>query len=722
MLTSSYNVWLVLISVLVAMLASYTALDMAGRITATDGRFARWWLAGGSVAMGSGIWSMHFIGMLACHLPIAMGYDPWLTCVSWLTAILSSAFALNLVCQNQIHKRQLAMGALLMGAGVSAMHYIGMAAMRMSPAIRYDRALVLLSVVIAVVASGAALWLAFRLRLHSSHVRVLRAGSAIIMGLAITGMHYTGMAAAQMPPNSVCHASHSGIDPTWLAALVILSTFGGLSIVLVTSVIDMRLESRTAALAASLANANQELTYLALHDNLTKLPNRVLLEDRLNQAIQGARRTHCSVSVMFLDLDGFKAVNDACGHHIGDALLVEVAERIRSSIRTSDTLARIGGDEFVLLADFGEATAAANLADKLVRLVSQPYRIADQEIRVSVSIGIAIYENATQEAHELLRNADAAMYHAKSLGRSGYCFFEASMNAHAHEQLQLLQELRSAVERHEMVLHYQPKFDAITSSLAGVEALLRWQHPVHGLLSPDQFIPLAEKSGVIVSLGEWVLNEACRQMGEWRAQGNSARNVAVNLSPLQFSHRGLIQLVRQVLDRYSLEPRCLTLEVTESTAMQDPDASMVILHKLSDMGVKISIDDFGTGYSSLLYLKRLPATELKIDRGFVRDLAPDTEDAAIVSAIVALGRTLNLNVVAEGIETRAQQEFLTEIGCASLQGFLLGRPMPAARLMESLRLAEEQARAEKGVRNAPVAPTGWRGKEFPALHALPQLP
>jgi diguanylate cyclase (GGDEF)-like protein len=720
MLTSSYNVWLVLISVLVAMLASYTALDMAGRITATDGRFARWWLAGGSVAMGSGIWSMHFIGMLACHLPIATGYDPWLTCVSWLTAILSSAFALNLVCQKQLHKRQLAVGALLMGGGVSAMHYIGMAAMRMSPSIRYDRALVLLSVIIAVVASGAALWLAFRLRLHSSHVRVLRAGSAIIMGLAITGMHYTGMAAAQMPANSVCHASHSGIDPTWLAALVILSTFGGLSIVLVTSVIDMRLESRTAALAASLANANQELTYLALHDNLTKLPNRVLLEDRLNQAIQGARRTHCAVSVMFLDLDGFKAVNDACGHHIGDALLVEVAERIRSSIRTSDTLARIGGDEFVLLADFGEATAAANLADKLVRLVSQPYRIADQEIRVSVSIGIAIYENA-QEAHELLRNADAAMYHAKSVGRSGYCFFEASMNAHAHEQLQLLQELRAAVERHEMVLHYQPKFDALTSSLVGVEALLRWQHPVHGLLSPDQFIPLAEKSGLIVSLGEWVLNEAGRQMGEWRAQGHAAENVAVNLSPLQFSHRGLIQLVREVLERYSLEPRCLTLEVTESTAMQDPDASMVILRKLNDMGVKISIDDFGTGYSSLLYLKRLPATELKIDRGFVRDLAPDTEDAAIVSAIVALGRTLNLNVVAEGIETRAQQEFLTGIGCASLQGFLLGRPMPAARLMESLRLADEQGRAEKGVRNGPVASTGWRGRELPALQALPQL-
>lgn len=719
MLTSTYNIWLVLISMLVAMLASYTALDMAGRITATHGRTARLWLAGGSLAMGSGIWSTHFIGMLAYHLPISMGYDPWITGASWLIGILSSAFALYLVCQKHLRKRRLAMGALLMGAGVCAMHYTGMAAMRMSPAIHYNRGLVALSVVIAVVTSGAALWLTFRLRQHSSRVKLLRAGSAVIMGFAITGMHYTGMAAAQMPAKSICLASHSGIDSLWLASLVILSTLGGLSVVLITSVIDTRLESRTATLAASLASANQELTYLALHDNLTKLPNRLLLEDRLNQAIQGARRTHIPFSVLFLDLDGFKTVNDAFGHHVGDLLLAEVAGRIRGVIRASDTLARIGGDEFVLLADFGEPTSAANLADKLVRMVSRQYRIAEHEIRISVSIGIAIYDNFAQERQELLRNADAAMYHAKSLGRRGYCFFEASMNAHAHEYLELLQELRSAVERQELVLHYQPKFDAITASLVGVEALVRWQHPVRGLLAPDQFIPIAEKSGLIVSLGEWVLNEACRQMAEWRALGHSGWSVAVNLSPLQFAHTGLIQLVRDVLTRYSIEPRYLTLEVTESTAMQDPTASLVILQKLNDMDVKISIDDFGTGYSSLLYLKRLPATELKIDRGFVRDLAPGTEDAAIVSAIVALGQTLNLSIVAEGIETRAQQEFLTGIGCNSLQGFLLGRPMPASALLESIRAADE-ACLVKAARNSPGRQIRWQEKELTALHALPQ--
>ncbi len=716
MLPSSYNTWLVLISFVVAMLASYTALDMAGRITATRGKSAQWWLAGGSAAMGSGIWSMHFIGMLAYHLPIAMGYDPWITALSLLLGILSSALALKLVSQQELRNWQLLLGAVMMGAGVCAMHYTGMAAMRMSPDIHYRVPLVVASIAIAVVASGAALWLAFRLRQHSSRIKLLRAGSAIVMGCAIAGMHYTAMAAAQIPAHSVCRASHSGIDPLWLASLMIVSTLGGLAVVLITSVIDMRLESRTAALAASLANANQELTYLALHDNLTKLPNRLLLEDRLNQAIQSSRRSQAPFSVMFLDMDGFKEVNDAFGHSVGDALLAEVAERIRSAIRASDTLARIGGDEFVLLADHGEPTSAANLADKLIRLVGQPYRIAQHEVRITASIGIALYEDFAQETHDVLRNADAAMYHAKALGRSGYCFFEPSMNAHAHEQLQLLQELRFALERQEMVLHYQPKFHAITSQLAGVEALVRWQHPVRGLLAPDQFIPLAEKSGLIVQLGEWVLNEACRQMGAWRAEGHSGWNVAVNLSPLQFSHTGLIQLVRETLERYSLEPGCLTLEVTESTAMQDPYVSQAILKKINDMGVKISIDDFGTGYSSLLYLKRLPATELKIDRGFVRDLAPHTEDAAIVSAIVALGRTLNLSIVAEGIETRAQQDFLTEIGCGFLQGFLLGRPMPARELVQALRATEA-----KHAIAAPGQQVRWMPGELAGLQALPQM-
>ncbi|SAL42543.1 response regulator receiver modulated diguanylate cyclase/phosphodiesterase [Caballeronia udeis] len=684
MLAGEYNSLLVLFSLLVAILASYTGLDMAGRIATAHGRAGYWWLAGGACAMGTGIWSMHFVGMLAFSLPIPLGYDPSFTALSLLIAIASSAFALWLVGQNELPVSRLVCGAVLMGAGVAAMHYTGMAAMRMTPGIQYVPALFALSIVIAILASAVALWIAFRLRRNSPLVRPIRAGAAVVMGVAIVAMHYTGMAAAEFPIGSVCGAVQNGVSTGWMALVIIVVTLAILAIALVISVFDLRLETRTATLAMSLAEANQELTYLALHDSLTKLPNRVLLEDRLDRAAQDADREQGRFAVMFMDLDGFKAINDAYGHHVGDSLLVDVAERIRANVRTRDTIARVGGDEFVLLADVGEPADAATLAGKVLAAIREPFQMDGRELRVSTSIGIAMYPGDGLSPNDLLINADAAMYHAKALGRDSYCFFEASMNANVHEQLQLVQDLRAAVERHELVLQYQPKFAAPVGPVIGVEALVRWAHPTRGMIAPDEFIPLAEKTGLIVPIGEWVLDEACRQMSVWRNAGREDWTMAVNLSALQFRHISLIQTVRDTLERHALEPRCLLLEVTESTAMHDVDASLRILEELHDLGVRISIDDFGTGYSSLLYLKRLPASELKIDRGFIRELARDTEDAAIVSAIVALGQTLNLIIVAEGVETLAQQEFLTRLGCDSLQGFLLGRPMSADHLMETI--------------------------------------
>jgi diguanylate cyclase len=681
----TYNLWLVLISIFVAILASYTALDLVGRIAAANTRFAQSaWLLGGSFSMGFGIWSMHFVGMLAFSLPMPMGYDTRITIVSLLIGIASSGFALWLVSRESFSWLHLCGGALLMGSGVAAMHYTGMAAMRMNPGIQYIPSLFALSIVIAVAASGAALWIAFRLRKHVSHVRLLRGGAAVVMGFAIAGMHYTGMAAARFPVGSVCSAAHAGTNTGWLALVVIIISLAGLSAALTISVLDSRLESRTAVLATSLASANQELTYLALHDNLTKLPNRVLLQDRLHQAIQNARRDHGRFSLLFMDLDGFKAVNDAYGHHIGDALLSEVAVRIAVNTRASDTLARIGGDEFVLLANTGDPADVANMAEKLLEVIRRPYEIEGHELLVSASIGISIYMDDERQQHELLMNADAAMYHAKSAGRDRYCFFESSMSANAQEQLQMLHDLRRALDRREFVLFYQPKFDAMTMELNGVEALLRWQHPERGLVPPDQFIPMAEKTGMIVPMGEWVLDEACRQMAEWRDTLGAKWAIAVNLSAVQFSHAGLVEMVADTLKRHALDPNHLVLEVTESTAMHDVDSSMVILQRLTETGVRISIDDFGTGYSSLMYLKRLPASELKIDRGFVRDLTQDSEDAAIISAIVALGRTLNLKIVAEGVETSGQQEFLTSLGCTSLQGYLLSRPVRAEKIGEGM--------------------------------------
>ncbi|WP_449432832.1 putative bifunctional diguanylate cyclase/phosphodiesterase [Pseudomonas putida] len=691
MLTSSYSSSLVLISLCVAILASYTALDLTGRIATAKGRAVHLWTGCGALAMGIGVWSMHFIGMLAFSLPIDLGYDVGLTAFSLLIAVLSSGFALWLVSQPSLPALQLGFGAVIMGAGISCMHYTGMAAMRMLPGIDYDPTLFGASLAIAVGASAAALWIAFRLRKHTPYVRQIRGVAAVVMGVAIVGMHYTGMAAANFPEGSYCGALAGGLQGEGLVYLVLITTLAVLAVALLTSVLDARLESRTADLAQSLTLANQELTQLALHDTLTDLPNRTLLADRIEQAMAKVAEQGGCFALMFIDLDGFKPVNDAFGHHVGDLLLKAVAARLRAHLHSQDTLARIGGDEFVLLVELQEPNDAMDVAGKQVNLVSRPYRVAEHDLQLTASLGIVLYPGNGVDQHELLRNADAAMYHAKSTGKNGYSFFDVSMNSNARQQLQLLQDLRMALEQRQFRLHYQPKFDAQACRPIGAEALLRWEHPQHGLLLPDRFIGLAEKTGLIIPIGEWVLDEACRQMREWVEQGYRDWRMAVNLSAIQFCHAGLVDSVAQALRDNGLPANCLTLEITETTAMHDADASLMVLQRLADMGVDLSIDDFGTGYSSLMYLKRLPANELKIDRGFVRDLEQDSDDAAIVSAIVALGQALGLRIVAEGVETDRQQDFLTRLGCDSLQGYLLGQPVPAEQFMGNLQRLRKAA-------------------------------
>jgi diguanylate cyclase (GGDEF)-like protein len=555
----------------------------------------------------------------------------------------------------------------------------------MQPGIDYDPTLFGLSLLIAVGASAAALSIAFHLRRQTPYVRLARGAAAVIMGLAIVGMHYTGMAAANFPVGSFCGAAVDGLSGNGLDNLVLVSSLAVLVIALLTSIFDARLDARTSALADSLTLANEELTQLALHDTLTGLPNRILLADRIAQAMNKVQEQGGCFSLMFIDLDGFKPVNDAFGHHLGDRLLREVALRLREQLRSQDTLARIGGDEFVLLVRLLEPDDAPQVAARQVGLLSKAFRVDDHDLLISASVGIALYPGNGQTAEELLMNADAAMYHAKGAGKNGYSFFDASMNTNARKQLQLLQDLRQALELQQFRLFYQPKFDASNNQPVGAEALLRWEHPQQGLLLPENFIDLAEKTGLIIPIGEWVLNEACRQMRVWFDEGYSHWRIAVNLSALQFCYSGLVDSVVAALERHRLPANSLTLEITETTAMSDADASMVVLQRLSQMGVDLSIDDFGTGYSSLMYLKRLPANELKIDRGFVRDLEHDSDDAAIVSAIVALGQALGLRIVAEGVETDTQQSFLTTLGCDALQGFLLGQPLPAEQFMHDIQ-------------------------------------
>ncbi|NYI00797.1 putative bifunctional diguanylate cyclase/phosphodiesterase [Cupriavidus plantarum] len=676
MMSPSYDALLVLFSLLVAVLASYTALDLTGRIATAHGVQAHVWLAGGATAMGFGIWSMHFVGMLAFRLPIPLAYDIGITMLSLAIAIGASAFALWLVCRENLPWQRLSGGALVLGGAVASMHYTGMAAMRIEPGIIYNPALFALSVMIAVAASGAALWIAFQLRRNMPRVHQLRLGAAVIMGGAIASMHYTGMAAAEFPLGSVCGAVGRGLPGESLALPILVITICVLAVALITSVLDMRLEMRTAIMAEALGAANQELEFLALHDKLTRLPNRALLDDRFNQAIQANVRQQGSFAVLFVDLDGFKGINDSYGHHVGDALLVEIAGRLRAIMQSEDTISRVGGDEFVLLARVDEPADAGVIAESLLAALREPVYVAGLTLHVSASIGIAVHPADGADQDALLTNADAAMYHAKASGRNAYFYFERSMNHQARAQQTLLQDLRGALKQGQLRLHYQPKYAAGNGALIGAEALLRWDHPVQGLLMPDQFIALAEKTGAIVPIGNWVLDEACRQLAVWHSAGQTSLSMAVNLSALQFCHAGMVEAVAEALANHRVPPSSLTLEITESTAMRDVETSLAILTRLDDMGVRIAIDDFGTGYSSLLHLKRIPASELKIDRGFVRELEEDSEDAAIVSAIVALGRTLNLQVVAEGVETDEQREFLAGLGCDALQGYLFGKPMP----------------------------------------------
>lgn len=681
MLSGTYNPWLVLASLITAIFASYTALDMAGRVAKSPERVARRWLLGGSAAMGIGIWAMHFLGMLALRLPMPMNYDPPITLLSLLAAIAASAAALWTVCRSDLSTPRLCAGAVLMSAGICTMHYTGMQAMRMDPETRYIPSLVLLSFAFAIAASGPALWIAFRLRQQSSHRRQIRAGAAVLMGFGIAGMHYTGMAAARFPVPTFSFLADNEPPTTWLAPLIVLLTLAVLTSALILSMLDFR----ASVLASSLATAHEQLQFLTLHDDLTKLPNQTLLNNRLEQEIENARRTHRALSVLVADLDGFKSLNDAFGHHTGDLLLVELAQRLRATMRTGDTLARPGGDRFVVLAETSEMSDAVNLAEKLIAAIQQPYQIAGHTCQVTASVGIAMYSGENTGHEALCENALAAMYQAKALGRNNYCFFEPWMHDSAQKQLQVLNELCLAMARQEFVLHYQPKFDAKTGAMLGAEALIRWRHATWGLIPPADFIPLAEKIGLILPIGEWTIEEACRQLSQWKTAGYVTWSVAVNLSAVQFNHPGLIASVQRSLDRYGLDPGSLVLEITESTAMCNPDNSLSILQKLQQIGVRISIDDFGTGYSSLLYLKRLHPNELKIDRGFVHELAPGSEDEAIISAIIALGRTLNLEIVAEGVETVEQQNFLTSLGCTALQGFLLGRPVPPEQLLESIQ-------------------------------------
>ncbi len=421
-----------------------------------------------------------------------------------------------------------------------------------------------------------------------------------------------------------------------------------------------------------------KLVHQATHDALTGLPNRLLLQDRLNHAIEIARREQSKVAVMFIDLDRFKVVNDSLGHEVGDRLLVVVADRLRLCLRRSDTIARLGGDEFVVvLTNFQTTGEIAEVAEKIIARIDEPATLDDYNMHVGASIGIAFFPDDGEDVTSLMRDADGAMYRAKSAGGNVFRFFDTAMNGAAIERLNLEASLRRALDAGEFELYYQPKLSLETREVLGVEALIRWNSPERGLVSPVIFIPLAEETGLIMQIGDWVLNEACRQLAAWRDGGKESLSVAVNISARQFLDPDLAEKIGRRLVQFDLPPALLEIELTESTVMADPEVAIRQLVRLREIGIQVSVDDFGTGYSSLSYLKRLPLSTIKVDRSFVHRVDRQSDNAAIVAAILGLGDALGMSIVAEGVETEGEERHLQSAGCVAVQGFKYTKPLPA---------------------------------------------
>jgi len=423
--------------------------------------------------------------------------------------------------------------------------------------------------------------------------------------------------------------------------------------------------------------------HLAYHDMLTNLPNRLLFYDRMRQALAHARRYSGLVAVLFLDLDGFKAINDRHGHAVGDRLLQAVATRLKGNMRQSDTIARLGGDEFtILLTGIKSMKDVSRTAQKVLSVVSRPFAIDGHQLGVTCSIGVSVFPHDGSDTESLIKRADFAMYRAKNQGKANYQHFDITVVSQAPKQASFENDLRKAIVNHELRIHFQPQVSLATGQITGVEALVRWQHPEFGLLPPSEFIPLAEETGLIVPLGEWVLRSACIQNKVWQVAGYEPLPVAINLSARQFREIGLPETVARVLHETGLSPNFLMLEITETNAMQDVEYTISTLEVLKDMGLGIALDDFGTGHSSLSYLKRFPIDLLKIDKSFVQDVPDDPDDACIITAIVGLSQNLGMNVIAEGVETEKQLAFLRAIRCEQMQGFFFSRPLPTRRTLE----------------------------------------
>lgn len=685
LLACSHDWRLVMLSYLIATAGSLSTLTILTHLDRVSRRAMRVaWGAVGGLCLAGGIWSMHFIGMLAFQAPVAIHYDLPITLLSLLVALAAALLALYFMSRPPGRLGRQLLVATIIGLGIAAMHYSGMAAIRSQAQAYYHGGLVALSIVIAIGASFVALLLAEYVRQRPQPGRQwLKHSAALVLGAAITSMHFTGMAAMTLvvPPGT--HLQLRSADNS-LELVLFVASITLLIIVasLVAAWVGRKLEDkerdlqRVNALLVQLDQAKASLEQAAHFDPLTDLLNRRGFNRVFSAALDEHQVTGRSLAVMFLDIDHFKRINDTLGHDAGDELLRVVALRIRGALRGRDLVARFGGDEFCVVASLDSPSNPQILAQRLLEQMKEPISLAGRMVTMTTSIGISLYPQDGTSSEELLKHADLALYQSKGSGRNVSHFFNPYLKQKASLELQLEEDLRRALKEDDALqLYYQPIINLHSGGLSKLEALVRWQHPQHGLLTPDRFIAIAEANGFIDQLDDWVLRRACSDMRDLHTLGYELK-VAVNCSPLNLANDELPGRVARILEQTRCPASRLYLEVTESALLSNINRAIDLLESIRRLGVGLAIDDFGTGYSSLAYLRRLPLDVLKVDRSFIQDIATSSQDREIVHAIIAMAHAMHLQVVAEGVETVEQLGFLRQHGCDLVQGYLFSQPLP----------------------------------------------
>ena len=661
-IVDSHNPWLVLLAVLIGCAGSWVAIRLFLRAARTAGVQRLGWNVLTVVAAGSAIWCMHFVAMIGFDPGVPIAFDPTVTVLSLLAAIVGAVPGFALASSRRWRFAP-ALGGAAVGLAIVLMHYTGMMAYRVQGIVSWHMGYLAASIAIAVVFSGLALHLVV-----SDDRPAYRYAGGCLLGLGIAGLHFTGMTAFQVSPMLV-----EGVfsQPQALQALALAVT--GVALVIAAAGVASYLIDDSVR-----SESLEQLRHMAMADSLTNLPNRSSFNERLDNELYLADQMGGKVALVGIDLNRFKEINDLHGHAAGDRVLVILAQRMRSLLQEGEFVARLGGDEFVAIHRLREGS----LLDFLSRLETSlfaPIQVDDWEAVPGASLGVAIYPDDARDKSMLIGNTDLAMYRAKSDMLKNVCFYEPSMDEAVRARRTLASELREALESGQLDIHYQVQTSVETREIRGYEALLRWQHPRRGYVPPAEFIPLAEENGLILQLGEWVLRHACARAVSW----DPPYKVAVNLSRAQFAHSDLPALIQDVLADTGLPPARLELELTESTLFADRERSLRMLREIKALGVSIALDDFGTGYSSLETLRAFPFDKIKLDCSFVSEVESSPQARAIVRAVLALGKSLDIPVLAEGIETQGQLSLLRKEGCDEAQGYLLGRPAPLGQIVDS---------------------------------------